>query len=107
MWNHYANYHTEYASVSDLKKSLCADSSSGKINDIYRLTLGSELAELREVKYKDECPGEVNILNLDRIEVGKQVWECFLTKYRELQYEKEYRMLLFKKYFSHGICKKV
>jgi hypothetical protein len=106
MWNHYADYHMGVCLCFKPKKSLCADSRSGEINDIYRLTLGSELAELREVKYKDECPGEVNILNLDRIEVGKQVWECFLTKYCEWKYEKEYRMLLFKKYFHGEYVKK-
>jgi hypothetical protein len=106
MWSHYANYHTGVCLCFKPTKNLCADPGSGEINDIYRLTLGTELAELMEVKYKDECPGEVNILNLDRIEVGKQVWECFLTKYCEWKYENEYRMLLFKKYFHGEYVKK-
>lgn len=106
MWNHYANYHTGVCLCFKPNKNLCADYRSGEINDIYRLTLGTELAELMEVKYKDECPGEVNILNLDRIEVGKQVWEYFLTRYCEWKYEKEYRMLMFKKYFHGEYVKK-
>ncbi|HIH74564.1 MAG TPA: DUF2971 domain-containing protein [Methanosarcina sp.] len=106
MWSHYANNHTGVCLCFKPTKSLCADSRSGEINEIYRLTFGTELAELMEVKYKDGCPGEVNILNMDRIKVGEQILECFLTKDSEWEYEKEYRMLSFKKYFHGEYVKK-
>ncbi|MCC4767482.1 DUF2971 domain-containing protein [Methanosarcina sp. DH1] len=111
MWSHYADSHRGVCLCFKTKKSLVFDSRSGKLNDMYRLTLdssdlNSNINELREVEYKAECPDEVNTLNLNETEVGNQVWECFTTKYCDWKYEKEYRMLVFKKYFHGEYVKK-
>lgn len=110
MWSHYADNHKGVCLCFKPKKTRVDDSRSDKLNDMYRLTLDSSdldssINELRKVEYKAKCPDEVNILNLDETEVGKQVWECFTTKYCDWKYEEEYRMFVFKKYF-HEIDEK-
>lgn len=84
MWGHYAKDH----------EGICLSFKSWPFGDYYLLPLATDGGlPFHKVTYKDIKPKPVNLLNRNTEETTRIVYDFFLTKFTDWQYESEYRLL--------------
>lgn len=84
MWGHYAESHT----------GICLSFKTSAMEDSYLLRLDSEnFLPFHRVDYSSDRPETVNLLDIDNQRRESLIYDFFLTKFDDWQYEKEYRLL--------------
>ena len=83
MWSHYASNH----------KGVCLCFKAELKDEELGFYFDSEFLPLNEVKYREDFPEPVNMLNPDKNEL-KYFMDFLTTKYDDWEYEKEYRLFV-------------
>lgn len=90
MWSHYANDH----------KGICLGFKAKKIQDKYILFLDSRLPiDFSKVSYHEVMPPRFNMLHVE--ERVKYILQALTTKFISWEYEKEWRMIVFRDEFKN------